>query len=180
MLSLISFSDVLARAGVTVGGSTEYYSSVNNRITIPVTVFTDAIEQQLVITIEVGGDAVDGYIKFLPLQESIPFDQSGYINESGAPREATTCVRTDYVDVSLVRELVVTGRFDEANYSVLYAYDANRSPVRALAIKRASALHVVPDGTYTYVRASSIKSYEHSLLLYYRDRRAPDSGDDER
>ena len=153
------------------------YSSVGGVITVPAEAIETAVNDRKMITLVVDGNTVGGYIIFLPKTESEPFSVIDTILKSDGltePFSSTNC--TDFVDVTYATDIVYTGRLGggDDHYAAMVAYDENYELVKTLIslVSAESTIHVVPDGTYKYIKACSSKSVANSSLqLIFPDRR---------
>lgn len=148
---------------------------VNGSMVLPSHLFTDAIASRLRLVLTINGEVYGGYIIFLPVEESEPFSFEGtYISTNGETGSNDAYVTTDYVDVSFVDDIVYNGRISYASRIAIAAYDLERNFVKILLERSDSAAethHFEPDGSYNYIRASSLGSINHSLQVYYKSRR---------
>lgn len=154
------------------GSELRRYVAVQSSIRIPVADLEYALTRQLQMVLTVDGQQFGGYILFLPESESIDYFEGARINRVDGSLVSIAAGRyTDFVDVRNAREFVVSGGFANDNSSVLFAYDENREPVRSLVDENVRNYHVVYDGSYSYIRASSSSGRTFNLLVYFRDRR---------
>lgn len=144
--------------------------SSGEEITIPLTAFQDALAQRVVVTLKIGDSQLQGYIKFLPTEESETFSGSGFIYAtSGAVIANDNWVNTDFIDISDVTDIVLT-TVTEQNASPLYAYDEAKRPLRSiLPVGTYESEHVEPDGSYRYIRSSARVGRPMSLELHFHD-----------
>lgn len=152
------------------GSVIETISADNGKITLPSDAFVGALENHLSLVLIRDSVEFMGTISFLPMSDEVPFGMEGFIDQYGEFNPNTIWACTDFVSVEDVADLVLTAR---ARYSAraLVAYDENREFVKViLGNSQFTGRHVTPDGSYSFVRASSLKAEEHSLMLYYRRR----------
>lgn len=139
-------------------------------ITLPAALFDNAFDDRVSIELLRDGAAYLGKISFLPSSVSVEFDLNGYLDTTGNFVSSTRSVCTDFVSVEDVTDIVVSGR-NNAIASCLVAYDINKQVVSVLlASGTYNGAHIVPDGSYSYIRAGSLKDNDHSLELYFRRR----------
>ena len=139
-------------------------------ITVPLSELSDALTRHVTMSLYRNGVVYGGVIYFLPNQESEPYNYAGYINAVGEFISKEGCACTDFISVANVVSVVVSGQFYSINTSVLYAYDADRQPLRRVVGTNAtSELHVVEED-WAFVRACSSESAQYSLLLNFRSR----------
>lgn len=147
---------------------------VDGSMVLPSHLFEDAIDNRLKLVLKVRGEVYGGYIIFLPVEESEPFDIASFaINADGSLVEGTAYEATDFVDITLVDDIVYQGRMQTSGYISVAAYDEEYVFVRPLLRKAtvADIHHFTPDGTYSYIRACAAKNYDHYLQIHYRSRR---------
>lgn len=150
----------------------ESFNVNDHKIVISSDALTDAIARKLTLRLYIDGTLNDGYIIFLPSSEEIEFEDGFYIvARDGRLAESSIWACTEPIDVSVVTDIIYTGK-SAGVASPLYAYDDEGGPVRSLlAVGEYTRVHVVPDGSYRYVRASALNGNAHSLSVVYRDRR---------
>lgn len=124
------------------------------------------------MTLTVAGIADGGYILFLPVSEDEPFSLEGsYIYSNGTVLESSQYNATDLVSTEGVTDIVYSG-LTTINAHPLAAYNESGRFVRLLLEQgNYSSVHVIPDGSYSYIRACAKTSDPYSLTLYFRDRR---------
>ena len=154
------------------------YSDINGVITIPAADIENAISRRQVITLKVGSNSIGGYIKFLPPTSRIQFNDSGILKSDGSVMATGYEVVTDYTDIRGASDLTYSGRISTANpenFASVCGYDENRNFVKvvvpAMIATPPAVVHVVPDGTYVYVRACKGTSAEGYLEVTFPDRR---------
>lgn len=153
------------------------YSSVGGVITVPAEAIETAVNDRKMITLVVDGNTVGGYIIFLPKTESEPFSVlETILMRDGLTVSFSLTNCTDFVDVTYATDIVYTGRLvgNEDLYAAMVAYDENYELVKVLIglVSANSTIHVVPDGTYKYIKACSATSSSGlSLQLIFPDRR---------
>lgn len=154
-----------------VDGEVVYTAAAAGRsITVPSSELVDALSRKLRLRLVVGGEQFGGAVIFLPYEESEPYPNTNVLTLDGKLSPATSTKTTDLIDISLVREFVVTGT--QGSHAVLCLYDDNGNFVSCPLSRDAfTAVHFVPDGTYRYIRASGVNDHDRSLILYFRDRR---------
>lgn len=154
-----------------VDGVVVYTAAAAGRsITVPSSELVDAISRKLRLQLVVGGEQFGGDVIFLPYEESEPYPNPNLLTVGGSLAPASATKTTDLIDISLVREFVVTGT--QASNAVLCLYDENGDFVSCpLSRDTFTAVHFVPDGTYRYIRASGVNDHDRSLILYFRNRR---------
>lgn len=170
----ISNTEDVITAMLVNGESTQMYSATGGIITIPAEDFTDAITNHAKLTVLRGLNNYGGSITFLPEQESEPFPITGALNLDGTIDDTVTTLRcTELVDVSLVTEMVYSGRCNK-NRGCVVGYDENGDFAKLLLRgtgEYQSNVHIVYDGTYKFVRACySIAATAGSLFVYFRNR----------
>lgn len=147
---------------------------VDGSMVLPSHLFDDAIDNRLKLVLKVRGEVYGGYIIFLPVEESEPFDiASSVIDADGSIIEGTAYEATDFIDIDLVDDIVYQGRMRTSGYIAVASYDEDHVFVRPL-LRTAQAddvHHFVPDGTYRFIRACAARSYDHYLQIHYRSRR---------
>lgn len=165
------FGDVAQARIVGLDEIVYTYDSVGGSIVIPQAVFDDALTNRSKLTLTVAGVQTGGYIQFLPRSESEDYPFNKYININGQAIDSAFSVCTDYVSIDGVVEMVVTADCRE-NVNCLAAYDGDKNFIRIILGEGTfDSVHVIPDGSYSFVRSCSINSSDHSLMLYFRDRR---------
>lgn len=164
-ISSVDYVDLIA------DGEVVYTAAAAGRsITVPSSALVDALSRKLRIRLYVDGAQIGGDIIFLPYEESEPYPNLNRLTYTGELAEAKSTHTTDLIDISLVREFVVTGT--QLANAVLCLYDEQGNFVRCpLGGGSFTAVHLVPDGTYRYIRASGLDDRDRSLILYFRNRR---------
>lgn len=142
----------------------------NGLITVPAEFFADAFDNRVSLTLLRDSTEYLGKISFLPSTISVPFDLNGYLNATGDFVSSNLSRCTDFVSVEDVTDIIVTG--NTGNLArCLVAYDENKAFVRViLGTGDFNHIHIVPDGSYDYVRSTSRSSVNHSLEIHYRRR----------
>lgn len=148
-----------------------YYAS-EGVIVIPMEDLANIVDNHGRINLSVNGELQLGYVLYRPYQESEAFIYEDAINEQGEFVHSTYNVRTDYVDVEGAAEFVYSGKSSKTANRRIFAYDANKNPVKTLMSGGTyrSDVHIQYDGTYKYIVASSLKDVAYSLVVYYRNR----------
>jgi len=149
---------------------------VDGSMVLPSHLFEDAIDNRLKLVLKIRGEVYGGYIIFLPAEESEPFPNIGAISLDGSLDDSVDTSRyTDLIDVTMVREFVYSGRSSSSRASIA-GYDSDGNFVKVIlqgssTIRR--DIHIVPDGSFTHIRAASgpYPSNPGELILYYRSRR---------
>lgn len=148
---------------------------VDGSMVLPSHLFEDAITNRLRLVLSIDGEVYGGYIIFLPLIESEPFDIADtYLNADGTSSRSTAYIATDYIDISFVDDIIYNGRIIYTGRIAMAGYDQEHNFVKILLdyVNNASeAKHIVPDGSYNYIRASSVNNVNYSLQIHYRSRR---------
>lgn len=139
-------------------------------ITLPAALFDNAFDNRISLVLLRDSAAYLGKISFLPSSVSVPFVLKGYLGPTGdfieRPFGASRC--TDFVSVEDVTDIVATGTTG-VNARCLVAYDENKTFKSVILGSGVfDHVHVIPDGSYAYVRCCS--GTDHSLELYYRRR----------
>lgn len=151
------------------------YSSVGGIITIPAEAIETAVNDRKMITLVVDGNTVGGYIIFLPQSESEAFTVSKSLSNRGVVEDDSNywSATVELIDVTYATDIVYSGMQPSQYFAALVAYDEQGDYVRTLIAQLAqnSVVHVVPDGTYKYVRACSVTGVNASLSLVFPDRR---------
>ena len=152
-------------------GSTLYYASAGV-IVVPMEILAGIVNTHGRINLSVNGELQLGYVLYRPYQESEAFIYEDAISERGEFVHSTYNIRTDYVDVEGAVEFVYSGKSSKAANRRVYAYDANKNPVKTLynGGPFQSNVHITYDGTYKYIVASSLKDVAYSLVVYFRNR----------
>lgn len=143
---------------------------VNNNITIPLEDIEDAQLKRLEIILKVDETAFGGKILFLPETESEQYNFIGFIRSDGSKSTDDYYRTTDYINVIGATDISVKGIVTVEGAKMLYAYDEQLQPVKPLVGSSNSSVtphHVVPDGTYTFIRACGYRSYDKSLLITF-------------
>lgn len=131
---------------------------------------TNAIDRMVRLVLYQNNTKYGGYIKFLPWSESEEWLSGDFINESGALKASSSYSYTDYIDISEVIDIIYSGQA-VAGARAMACYDENKRFVRLLLETGTfNNVHIVPDGTYKYIRACSTTSYNKSLIVYFRTR----------
>lgn len=142
---------------------------------LPSHLFDSAIERRLKLVLKIHGEVYGGYIIFLPIEESEPFpNDNTLLRSDGATASRESYVTTDYIDITFVDDIVYVGRMSRSSGITMGAYDGDRNFVGALIVQTPatqSTYHIVPDGSYNYIRACTIDSVEYSLQVHYKTRR---------
>lgn len=173
-VSLIS-SQLVGSSRIDLIESSEVIASfeVNrHKIVINNDALTDAVGRKLTLRLYINGVEDDGYIIFLPVSQEIEFKDGHFVlAQSGRLSSSSSWACTEPVDVSDVTDIIYTG-MSAGTASPLYAYGDDGEAVRSLmVIGSYDHVHIVPDGSYRYVRASALITQDHSLSVIYRDRR---------
>ena len=158
----------------------------NGVLTIPSSYFTDAIVNHAKLQLIVD-ELTQPYIIFLPVEESEPFPiENTLIRDNGILRtseDLNVYLCTELIDITFVEEFVYKGYQSRSNTSAVYGYDENGNPVIQLSSNsnRKQIIHLVPDGTYKYIRACANLGESYSLELHFRSRRprTTDNNDDD-
>lgn len=150
----------------------ESFNVDNHTIVINNDALTNATGRKLTLRLYINGTENDGYIIFLPRSEEIEFKDGSFVQaQSGRLGYSDIWACTEPVDISDVTDIIYTG-VSAGTASPLYAYGDDGEAVRSLmVIGSYDRVHIVPDGSYRYVRASAIITLGHSLSVIYRDRR---------
>lgn len=152
------------------GESVESIDAVDGSITLPSRVFQDAFINRLSLVLQRDGVNYLGIVFFLPVSESEPYDINEYIMPDGTFVASANVARTDFVSVEDVTEFVVTGT--TGRNPVCAAYDEEFSFVKILIDGGAwENVHLVPDGSYSYIVATGRNESPRSCLIYYRSRK---------
>lgn len=148
---------------------------VDGSMVLPSHLFDDAIVNRLRLVLSIDGEIYGGYIIFLPVEESEPFDLEGtFIYDDGTNGTSSAYVATDYIDISFVDDIVYNGRVKYTGRIAMAGYDQERNFVKILldqVTNASEAHHIVPDGSYNYIRASSVNQVNYSLQIHFRSRR---------
>lgn len=154
-----------------VSGVVAEVASVDGVIVVPAAVVVDAMARRLKLRLLVGGVRYGGDIVYLPLQESEEFSISGGVSTQGLDFANDNYMRTDYVNVAGSREIVVTARVPASSLSAVFAYDAERVPLRSLLPRSTEpyeSAHVEIADDVVFIRAcSSINDFTPSLIVYF-------------
>lgn len=151
-------------------GSSEEFVSFENTIFVPADVFNDALVKRLILRLFVAGNESGGYIIMLPVQESETFSLGSAIKPDGSLVNASATKSTRLVSVVGVTDMVLTATQSSYNYLVMAAYDADGNFIRSLVGNGSyDNLHVVPDGSYTFIRASGSNDSPRSLIMYFEE-----------
>ena len=148
------------------------YYAYEGVIVIPVEDLANVVDNHGRINLSVNGELQLGFVLYRPYQESEAFLYEDAINEQGDFVHSTYNIRTDYVDVEGAQEFVYSGKSSKTANRRIFAYDANKNPVKTLYAGGTykSNVHISYDGTYKYIVASSLKDVEYSLVVYFRNR----------
>lgn len=135
-------------------------------MTIPANVLLDAISRRLTIQVKSSKGVYGGYIKFLPETESEEFTFSRGILIDGGFWASSVYKSTDFIDVEFADDISLSVYIGVNDRCGLYAYDADKRPVKLLVGQSDGALlHIVPDGSYKYVVAADYITYWESPVL---------------
>lgn len=139
-------------------------------ITLPAPLFDNAFDNRISLVLLRDSAAYLGKISFLPSSISVPFDRKGYLDANGNFVSSNGSRCTDFVSVEDVTDIVVTGKAATIA-RCLVAYDENKAFKSViLGSGDFDHVHIIPDGSYAYVRCTSANSADHSLEVYYRRR----------
>lgn len=147
---------------------------VDGSMLLPSNLFDNAIDRRMKLVLKIRGVVYGGYIIFLPVEESEPFNiESFAIYNDGSLRAQSAYDATDFIDISMVDDIVYSGRMMLNNYMAIAAYDENYVYVKPLLLNPSvpDIHHYTPDGTYTYIRACAARNYTHNLQIHFRSRR---------
>ena len=150
------------------------YTSINGIITIPADAIATAVNDKKRISLRIGNNSVGGYIIFLPRTESEVFTEGKALSSNGVLTDFERWSATvDFIDITYASDIVYSGRQSGSSLNALVAYDENQEFVRNLIeiVPDDSVIHVVPDGSYKYVRACGVTASDPSLMLVFPDRR---------
>lgn len=104
----------------------------------------------------------------LPVSETEEFPNSGYINIATGQRveyEAYRC--TDYISVVGVVDIACKVQ-SSGSACGLYCYDSEKRPVGVLVGSgNNDTVHIVPDGSYSYIRATNLANNTSGILILY-------------
>ena len=125
------------------------------------------------INLSVNGELQLGYVLYRPYHESEEFLYAQVISGTGQFLNQSSNIRTDFINVEGAVEFVYSGQTSQSGHKEIFAYDAEKNPIGSLLSgnKPKTDYHIVYDGTYKYIVACSLKSVEHSLVVYFRNRR---------
>ena len=153
-------------------GTRIFLAEEDGRITVPLSAFANAQERRLEMWIRINGVRIPGYILSLPTSESESFSIEGAaINkETGLLLINQNYSCTDFVSVRGVRDIALS--VQAAGLAcALYGYNENKEPIGPIVETGARpGIHVVPDGSYEYVRASNLVTVTDAyFILYFED-----------
>lgn len=144
------------------------YPSVDGAITIPYEIVADAFIERISLRLSRDGMVIMGLISFLPESETKPYTIREYVDSSGAFQPAGSTVRTDFVDITSVVDIVISGTVGGSRAQVCATYDDNYRFVKILiGHTSVTSQHITPDGSYKYIVACSLEAEPHSCILYF-------------
>lgn len=154
-----------------VGEVVAEVASVAGVVVVPAAVVVDAMARRLKLRLLVGGVQYGGDIVFLPIQESEEFAIVGSISTDGSDRSSGSYRRTDYVAVEGAIDIAVTARVRQETVCAVFAYDADRQPLRVLlpySSEVYQSTHVVIEKDVVFIRAcSAVNDFSPSLFVYF-------------
>lgn len=153
------------------GEIVETVNAVNGLITIPASLTAHAFDNRISLVLVKNNVPYLGVISFLPRSESAIYNYNGFLTANGRFSSSLIAACTDFESVEDIVDIVVSGT-TRNTARCLVAYDMNKQFVSVLlSTGTFSGAHIVPDGSYSYVRACSLKNSDYSLELYFRRRR---------
>lgn len=171
---VVSSARIHAGDAVILSSTSSYNLFVTEeagRIVVPSTAFAGGLAARLKMQLRIGGVVLPGYLIMLPESETEEFPNSGYINiATGQVYEYQAYECTDYISVIGVVDIACKVQ-TSGSACGLYCYDSEKRPVRVLIGSATSeTVHIVPDGSYTYIRASNLVNFTSgSLILYFEE-----------
>ncbi|MBQ9741690.1 MAG: hypothetical protein IJV91_12240 [Kiritimatiellae bacterium] len=154
-----------------VGEVVAEVASVAGVVVVPAAVVVDAMARRLKLRLLVGGVQYGGDIVFLSIQESEEFAIVGSISTDGSDRSSGSYRRTDYVAVEGAIDIAVTARVRQETVCAVFAYDADRQPLRVLlpySSEVYQSTHVVIEKDVVFIRAcSAVNDFSPSLFVYF-------------
>lgn len=153
-----------------MNGEDQIFSPTNNRITIPIDYIENATSERLKLSLFIQ-EQQQAYILFLPVEESESFGTIGGISKVDGQLVVADAYRcTDYISVEGVIDIAYSIIVDSSAICAIYAYDANKQPLRVLLERKQNqnTSHLRPDGSYKYIRLSTLlRSSEGMCILYF-------------
>lgn len=154
----------------SISGIVEEFASVGGMINIPADVVVNATARRLSLRLFINDVKYGGDVLFLPIQESEEFSIPGALTKNGGNYTWDAYSRTDYINVAGSKEIVVSLLVSSSALSAVYAYDAERKPLRILlpfSPSQYESVHVVIDADVVFVRACSTITITPSLYVYF-------------
>lgn len=173
ILSIENFENT-AVANLDVYNQVEIFEEINGEIVIPQDKFTDILHKRGQLSVTSNSEKFGGSLIFLPNSETETYINRLILNNKGEVQQRSGTVCTDFIDVSNVVDIVISGAFLDSQWCVAYAYNNNKEPMGILLPGGTTYVnrHITPDGSYRYIRCSSNAVDTHECKLYFRDRRS--------
>lgn len=155
-------------------------AAIDDLIEIPAEYFDDAITNKATLSL-ILGETVLPYIVFLPIIESEEFiHDKRLIALDGNVIAWSNYAMTEFLDVEFVEDIVYTGMMTRSDAIIMEAADEKKQFQKVLipSNQQVTTYHIIPDGTYRYIRACAYTGKQYSLELHYRSRRPRPTNND--
>lgn len=153
------------------GEIVETVDAVDGLITIPASLTAHAFDNRISLVLVKDSMPYLGVISFLPKTKSADYNYHGFVGRLGNFRDSESHRCTGFESMEDVVDIVVSGK-STVRACCLVAYDKENVFVRVLLETGTfNNVHIVPDGSYSSVRACSEIDGDYSLELYYRRRK---------